>query len=81
MKIKINVQAGEIRRKQVLAEILASARDAGERGVNNFIYQFKVDERNSILRNITTDVNRATDGHVKCAYRGDHWNYVKFVIN
>ena len=80
MKIKINENVAKARKAQVLAEIIASAKDAAERGVDNFIYQFKVDERNSFLRYITTDVSKATDGHVKCMHKGDHGSWVKFVI-
>ena len=80
MEIKVNQNVARTRKAQVLAEIIASAKDAAERGVDNFIYQFKVDERNSFLRHITIDVKEATDGHVKCMHRGDHGSWVKFVI-
>lgn len=81
MKIKVNEQAARIRKAQVVAEILASAKDAGERGVNSFIYQFKAGERQSFpapLLNIS--VEEASEGTVKCAYRGDHGNWCKYII-
>jgi hypothetical protein len=81
MKINVNEQAARIRKAQVVGEILASAKDAAERGVNNFIYQFKAGERNSFpapYLNIT--VEEESEGTVKCAYRGDHGDWCKYVI-
>lgn len=47
MKIKVNVHQSENRMNEVAREIMAAAEDAAERGVNNFIYQFKAGERAS----------------------------------
>ena len=80
MKIKVNVHQAENRRKQVVREIVAAAQDAAERGVNNFIYQFKEGERQSWAGHISSHVQEATEGTVKCAYRGDHGTWMKFVI-
>ena len=80
MKIKVNVHQSENRMKAVVREIVAAAQDAGERGVNNFIYQFVEGERSSWPGHISTAVEKATEGTVKCAYRGDHGTWMKFVI-
>jgi hypothetical protein len=80
MKISVNKFQSEARRQQVLAEILASARDAAERGVTTFIYQFKAGERQSWEGNINVQVEKATEGSVKCCYRGDHGTWVKYII-
>lgn len=80
MKIKVNKYQAENRRKEVVREILASAQDAAERGVNNFIYCFKEGERQSWAGHISTHVEEASEGTVKCAYRGDHGSWMKFVI-
>ena len=79
-KIVVNKSATETRRKQVLGEILASARDAAERGVDSFMYQFVTGERASWSGNIHKQVEEASEGTVKCAYRGDHDTYTKYII-
>lgn len=80
MEIKVNQNVAKARKAQVLAEIIASAKDAAARGVDNFIYQFKKDERSSFLSNINSVVAKETDGHVKCGYRCDHGDWVKYFI-
>ena len=81
MKITVNTIKSKLRKQQVINEILASAKDCGERGINNFIYEFVAGERNSFPGcDINIAVSDASQGSVKCGYRCDHGNYIKFYI-
>ena len=81
MKIKVNEQAARIRKAQVVGEILVSAKDAAKRGANSFIYQFKAGERESFPAPfINVTVMEESEGTVKPAYRGDHGDWVKYII-
>jgi hypothetical protein len=81
MKITLNKKAIAQRKEQVIGEILAMAQDSADRGINNFIYQFKEGERKSFPPPmINISVEQASEGTVKCAYRGDYGSYVKYYI-
>ena len=80
MKVKVNVHQSENRMNEVAREIMAAATDAGERGVNNFIYQFVEGERSSWPRPINSLIEEMSEGTVKCCYRGDYGSYVKYII-
>ena len=81
MKIIVNQTTAKLRKAQVIAEIMASAKDCAERGINTFLYQFKAGERNSFpAPDINISVLEESKGTVKCAYRGDHGSYVKYII-
>ena len=80
-KIVVNKTAAQKRKDEVVGEILVKARDCAERGMNNFIYQFKEGERASFPPPfLTISVEKESEGIVKCAYRGDYGSYAKFVI-
>ena len=81
MKIVVNKQASAKRKEEVIQEILTIAKECAERGVDNFVYEFKEDERRSFpppLINIS--IANASEGTIKCAYRGDSFTRVKYVI-
>jgi len=81
MKIIVNKSAAQERKDQVIGEILAKAKDCAERGVNNFIYQFKEGERASFPPPLLIfSIESASEGTVKCAYRGDHGTHMKLII-
>ena len=81
MKIVVNKDKAAERKVQVVGEILAAAKDAAERGLNNFIYQFKEGERNSFPPpGINISVELASEGTVECGYRCDHGSWVKYYI-
>ena len=71
----------KLRKKQIIGEILASGRDAEERGVNHFDYFIKKDER-ELTQGIAADVRKATNGTVKQVHRstGKLWTWLKFSV-
>jgi hypothetical protein len=70
----------KLRKDQIIGEILASARDAVERGVNHFDYFIKKDER-ELTRGIAADVRKASDS-VRQVHRstGKLWTWLKFSV-
>lgn len=81
MKIVVNKQASAKRKEEVIQEILAKAKECAERGIDNFVYHFKEGERASFpppLLNFS--IESASEGSVRCAYRGDSGTHCKYII-
>jgi len=81
MKITVNKNKAKERKEEVVAEILAKAKECAEKGINSFTYHFKEGERNSFpppLINIS--VSKASEGTVNCGYRCDAGTHVKYYI-
>jgi hypothetical protein len=81
MKIVVNKSASAKRKKEVIQEILAKAKECAEKGIDNFVYHFKDGERNSFPPPfINSSIESASEGSVKCAYRGDSGTHCRYVI-
>ena len=81
MKIVVNKTASAKRKEEVIKEILAKAKDCAEKGIDNFIYQFKEGERASFPPPLLIfSIESASEGSVRCAYRGDSGTHMKFII-
>jgi S-adenosylmethionine synthetase len=81
MKITVNKDRAAKRKQEVINEILNKAKECAEKGINSFVYHFKEGERDSFPSPIiNTSVEEASEGTVKCGYRSDYWDYVKYYI-
>jgi len=81
MKIVVNKERAQQRKDEVVAEIMASAKDHAERGLTSFSYFFKTGERYSFPgKNISLVIQEVSEGTVQCKVRGDHGNSMDFII-
>ena len=81
MKIVVNKQASAKRKEEVIQEMLAKAKECADKGVNNFVYHFKEGERASFPPpHMIFSIEEASEGSVRCAYRGDYGTYMKLII-